>query len=73
MQKFNTVKSIPAYLPIVNICTVIFIHIPFLQTIKCAGLLKNLFFDMVYDDPCKQIGAFILNQNPFNNSKILIA
>ena len=73
MQKFNTLKSIPAYLPIVNIDTDMIIPKQFLKTIKRTGLGKNLFFEMRYDDNGKEIDDFILNQNPFNNSKILIA
>ena len=73
MQKFNTLKSIPAYLPIVNIDTDMIIPKQFLKTIKRTGLGKNLFFEMRYDDKGKQIDDFVLNQSPFNNSKILIA
>ena len=73
MQKFNTLKSIPAYLPIVNIDTDMIIPKQFLKTIKRTGLGKNLFFEMRYDDNGNEIKDFILNQNPFNNSKILIA
>ena len=73
MQKFNTLKSIPAYLPIVNIDTDMIIPKQFLKTIKRTGLGKNLFFEMRYDDNGKEINNFVLNQNPFNNSKILIA
>ena len=73
MQKFNSLKSIPAYLPIVNIDTDMIIPKQFLKTIKRTGLGKNLFFEMRYDDRGKEISDFILNQNPFNNSKILIA
>ena len=72
MQKFNTLKSIPAYLPIVNIDTDMIIPKQFLKTIKRTGLGKNLFFEMRYDDKGKKINDFVLNQNPFNNSKILI-
>ena len=73
MQKFNTLKSIPAYLPIINVDTDMIIPKQFLKTIKRTGLGKNLFFEMRYDDKGKEINNFILNQNPFNNSKILIA
>ena len=73
MKKFSTLKSIPAYLPIVNIDTDMIIPKQFLKTIKRTGLGKNLFFEMRYDDDGKEISDFILNQNPFNNSKILIA
>ena len=73
MQKFNKLKSIPAYLPIVNIDTDMIIPKQFLKTIKRTGLGKNLFFEMRYDDKGKIIKEFILNQDPFNKSKILIA
>ena len=73
MQKFNKLKSIPAYLPIVNIDTDMIIPKQFLKTIKRTGLGKNLFFEMRYDDKGKEINDFVLNRNPFNNSKILIA
>ena len=73
MQKFNTLKSIPAYLPIVNIDTDMIIPKQFLKTIKRTGLGKNLFFEMRYDDEGKEIKDFTLNNKPFNNSKILIA
>ena len=73
MQKFNTLKSIPAYLPIVNIDTDMIIPKQFLKTIKRTGLGKNLFFEMRYDDQGKEINDFVLNQNPYDSSKILIA
>jgi len=73
MQKFSTLKSIPAYLPIVNIDTDMIIPKQFLKTIKRTGLGKNLFFEMRYDDNGNKIHDFILNQDPFTNSKILIA
>ena len=73
MQKFNTLKSIPAYLPIVNIDTDMIIPKQFLKTIKRTGLGKNLFFEMRYDDQGKEINDFVLNKDPFKQSKILIA
>ena len=73
MKKFNTLKSIPAYLPIVNIDTDMIIPKQFLKTIKRTGLGKNLFFEMRYDDQGIEIDNFVLNNEPFNKSKILIA
>ena len=73
MRKFNTLKSIPAYLPIVNIDTDMIIPKQFLKTIKRTGLGKNLFFEMRYDDNGNKIDDFVLNKAPYNNSKILIA
>ena len=72
MQKFNKLKSIPAYLPIVNIDTDMIIPKQFLKTIKRTGLGKNLFFEMRYDDQENEIKDFVLNQKPFNETKILI-
>jgi len=73
MKKFISVKSIPAYLPIVNIDTDMIIPKQFLKTIKRTGLGKNLFYEMRYDDNGKIIDSFILNKKPYNTSKILIA
>ena len=73
MQKFNSLTGIPAYLPIVNIDTDMIIPKQFLKTIKRTGLGKNLFFEMRYDDDGNEIKDFILNQEPHNQSKILIA
>jgi 3-isopropylmalate/(R)-2-methylmalate dehydratase small subunit len=73
MQKFNSLTSIPAYLPIVNVDTDMIIPKQFLKTIKRTGLGKNLFFEMRYDDNGNEIKDFILNQEPHNQSKILIA
>ena len=73
MKKFDTLESIPAYLPIVNIDTDMIITKQFLKTIKRNGLGKNLFFEMRYDENGKEIKNFILNNEPYTNSKILIA
>ena len=64
MQKFDKIKSIPAYLPIVNIDTDMIIPKQFLKTIKRTGLGKNLFYEMRYDEKGKIIDNFILNKNP---------
>ena len=73
MKKFSTLESIPAYLPIVNIDTDMIIPKQFLKTIKRTGLGKNLFFEMRYDESGNPVDDFILNTDPFKNSKILIA
>ena len=72
MQKFNSIKSIPVYLPIVNVDTDMIIPKQFLKTIKRTGLGKSLFFDMRYDDNGNETKDFTLNQEPYNKSKILI-
>ena len=73
MKKFSTLKSIPAYLPIVNIDTDMIIPKQFLKTIKRTGLGKSLFYEMRYDENGKIIKDFILNKEPYNKSKILLA
>ena len=73
MQKFNTLKSIPVYMPILNIDTDMIIPKQFLKTIKRTGLGKNLFYEMRYDEKGNPIKDFIFNKKPFNESKILLA
>ena len=73
MKKFNSLRSIPAYLPIANIDTDMIIPKQFLKTIKRTGLGKSLFFDMRYDDNGNEITDFTLNREPYNKSKILLA
>ena len=73
MKKFSTVESIPAYLPIVNIDTDMIIPKQFLKTIKRTGLGKNLFYELRYDNKGIMISDFVLNKEPYKNSKILIA
>tara|TARA_Y100001970_G_scaffold81554_1_gene103343 strand:+ start:125 stop:730 length:606 start_codon:yes stop_codon:yes gene_type:complete len=72
MKKFSTVESIPAYLPIVNIDTDMIIPKQFLKTIKRTGLGKNLFYELRYDNKGNIISDFVLNKEPYKNSKILI-
>ena len=73
MQKFNTLKSIPAYLPIVNIDTDMIIPKQFLKTIKRSGLGKNLFDEMRYNQSGDEIDNFVLNQEKYKNTNILVA
>ena len=73
MEKFKNLKSIPAYLPLMNIDTDMIIPQQFLKTIKRTGLGKSLFYEMRYDENGVKIDDFILNNKPFSNSKILLA
>ena len=72
MKKFNILKGIPANLPIINVDTDMIIPKQFLKTIKRTGLKKGLFFEMRYDESGNKIKEFVLNQNPYNNSSILL-
>ena len=73
MKKFNIVKSIPANLPMINVDTDMIIPKQFLKTIKRSGLGKNLFFEMRYGEKGEKNINFVLNQDPYNKSSILIA
>ena len=72
MKKFNKIKSVPAYLPLINIDTDMIIPKQFLKTIKRTGLGKSLFYEMRYDEEGKIIKNFILNNEPYSKSKILL-
>ena len=72
MKKFNILKGIPANLPMMNVDTDMIIPKQFLKTIKRTGLGKGLFFEMRYDEDGKKIEKFVLNQEPYNNSSILL-
>ena len=73
MEKFTELKSIPSYLSLQNIDTDMIIPKQFLKTIKRTGLGKSLFYEMRYDENGKINEDFILNKDPYNKSKILIA
>ena len=73
MEKFNKVKSIPAYLPLQNIDTDMIVPKQFLKTIKRTGLGKGLFYEMRFNEKGKVIENFVLNTEPYKKSKILIA
>jgi len=72
MEKFNILKGIPANLPMINVDTDMIIPKQFLKTIKRTGLGKSLFYEMRYDETGKKIQEFMLNQEPYNNSSILL-
>lgn len=72
MKKFNTLKGIPASLPMINVDTDMIIPKQFLKTIKRTGLGKSLFYEMCYDENGKKIENFVLNNKPYDNSSILI-
>ena len=73
MKKFSNLKSIPSYLSLQNIDTDMIIPKQFLKTIKRTGLGKSLFYEMRYDEDGKMIKDFVLNNEPYSKSKILLA
>ena len=73
MEKFKNLRSIPSYLSLQNIDTDMIIPKQFLKTIKRTGLGKSLFYEMRYDENGKRNDNFILNREPYDKSKILLA
>jgi len=73
MDKFTTVSSVAAPLPLINIDTDMIIPKQFLKTIKRSGLGKNLFDEMRYDQSGVEIDDFVLNQDKYKNTNILVA
>ena len=72
MEKFKTIKSNAIPLPMVNVDTDMIIPKQFLKTIKRTGLGKNLFYELRYDENDKEIKSFVLNQDEYKDSQILI-
>jgi len=72
MEKFKTIKSNAIPLPMVNVDTDMIIPKQFLKTIKRTGLGKNLFYELRYDENDKEIKSFVLNQEEYKDSQILI-
>ena len=72
MEKFKTLNSIPAILNISNVDTDMIIPKQFLKTIKRTGLGKSLFYELRFDENNKKTGDFILDTEPYKDSKILI-
>ena len=73
MEKFTTVNSVAAPLPLINIDTDMIIPKQFLKTIKRSGLGKNLFDEMRYNQSGDEIDDFVLNQEKYKNTNILVA
>ena len=73
MEAFTKHKGLVAPLDRSNVDTDQIIPKQFLKTIKRTGLGKSLFYEMRYDESGKIIDKFILNNDPFSKSKILIA
>ena len=73
MDKFTTVSSVAAPLPLINIDTDMIIPKQFLKTIKRSGLGKNLFDEMRYNQSGNEIDDFVLNQEKYKYTNILVA
>ena len=73
MKKFLDLESIPAVINEINIDTDDIIPKQFLKTIHRTGLGKHLFYNRRFDKNSNKKAEFILNNKPWNNSKILLA
>ena len=72
MEKFKKIESNAIPLPMVNVDTDMIIPKQFLKTIKRTGLGKNLFYELRYDEKDAPIDSFVLNQDKYKDSQILI-
>ena len=82
MEKFSKIKGIAApmlssdgnqFSMMINIDTDMIIPKQFLKTIKRSGLGKGLFYEMRFDENGNKVSEFILNNIPYDKSKILVA
>ena len=73
MKSFNKLSGIVASLPQLNIDTDAIIPKQFLKTIERTGLGKDLFHEKRYSKENNLNENFVLNQEPWNKSKFIIA
>ncbi|CAO3678690.1 unnamed protein product [Rhizopus stolonifer] len=71
MPKFTTLKGYAAPLDISNVDTDMIIPKQFLKTIKRTGLGSALFYALRFDGEAEN-PEFVLNQEPFRQSRILV-
>lgn len=72
MEKFVKLSGIAAPLRMINVDTDIIIPKQFLKTIKRAGLGKNAFNDIRYNEDGSEKAEFVLNREPYRHANILI-
>jgi len=73
MQKFNNLRGVAAPFNFMNVDTDKIIPKQFLKTIKRTGLGKHLFDEMRFKDDGSEKEDFILNQEPYRSSSIIVA
>ena len=73
MEKFNTLTGVAAPMDMINIDTDKIIPKLNLRTIKRTGLGKVLFEEMRYEPDGTEKPDFILNKDPYRDSKIIVA
>jgi 3-isopropylmalate dehydratase len=72
VQKFTVVKGIAAPLHIENVDTDMIIPKQFLKTLKRTGLANALFYTLRKDPHTGADTDFVLNREPYTQSKILV-
>ncbi|WEW59542.1 3-isopropylmalate dehydratase [Emydomyces testavorans] len=73
LPRFTTLKGIAAHLDRANVDTDAIIPKQFLKTIKRTGLGNALFYSLRYNEDGNENPDFILNKEPYRNSKILVS
>ncbi len=73
MEKFTSLTSVAAPLPMINVDTDMIIPKQFLKTILRTGLGKSLFFEMRYGEGGEENPDFVLNKPAYRNAEILVA
>ncbi len=73
MDKFNTLNGVAAPMDMINIDTDKIIPKLHLRTIKRTGLGKVLFEEMRFEPDGSEKPDFILNKEPYRDSKIIVA
>ena len=72
MEKFKKIKTIVTPLDQINVDTDQIIPKQFLKLVQKSGFGKYLFYNWRYDENENQKQDFVLNDNKYQNSKILI-
>jgi len=73
MDKFTSLTSVAAPLPMINVDTDMIIPKQFLKTIKRTGLGKSLFYEMRFTEKGEENPDFVLNKPAYRNAKIIVA
>jgi 3-isopropylmalate/(R)-2-methylmalate dehydratase small subunit len=73
MDKFTTITSVAAPLPMINVDTDMIIPARFLKTIARKGLGSNLFDAMRFKPDGSENPDFVLNKPAYRQSQILVA
>lgn len=73
MEKFTTLTSVAAPMPVINVDTDMIIPKQFLKTIKRTGLGKSLFYEMRFNEDGTENADFVLNKPAYRGANILVA